>query len=267
MVSDDASTDNSIEVLKEYAVQYPDKIKPIYNTQNLGYSGNRERTLKACKGKYIAILDADDLAESTRISEQVSLMEANEKCTLCYANVYVLRGENKSELFFQGARIPRVGDYKTLLLYDNFIPSTSVMVRASALDTGGYHFKAGFTHSEGHFYARVTRHGQIMYIDKILGSYRQHNASAMTKAKGTKSKVRLDKENALKAMYKEFTNVRVLTRYALARLYVDGFINSIKQKDVIKLFYLMPRLIWLFPESKKAFINRRKGKYTLQAVR
>ncbi len=269
VISDDASTDGSVALIEDYAARYPDKIKAVLSPENKGTGDNRDQSFRACTGKYIALLDSDDLAEPTRISEHVALMEAEADCALCYSNVYIIREgqDHKNELFFSEERIAREGDYKTLLQWDNFIPIAGTMIRRDLLDDDGYHFKFGKTFSEGHLFARVSRQGSIRYIDKVLGGYRRHNSSAMATSSGTRSGVRNRKEKSLKAMYQEFKGDEKLTRYALARLYLDGAINGIKQKDCGKFFAMLPKLIWLLPYTIRAYSDRKKGKYILPGIK
>lgn len=63
IVHDDASTDGSATIIKEYAEKYPDIIKPIYEVENQysKHNGSLERIMnEACKGKYIAFCEGDD---------------------------------------------------------------------------------------------------------------------------------------------------------------------------------------------------------------
>ena len=56
---DDSSTDNSLEILKEYA-QKDTRIKIIKNEKNLGLGLTRNEGVKVAKGEYIHFLDSDD---------------------------------------------------------------------------------------------------------------------------------------------------------------------------------------------------------------
>lgn len=81
VVHDDASTDNSVEIIKEYAEKYPDIIKPIFETENQ-YSkgdGSLGRILNAaCHGKYIAICEGDDYwTDSNKLQRQVDFLESH----------------------------------------------------------------------------------------------------------------------------------------------------------------------------------------------
>ena len=65
IVHDDASTDGSAAIIREYSEKYPDIIKPIYEAENQyskhgGFSALFDILNSACKGKYIAMCEGDD---------------------------------------------------------------------------------------------------------------------------------------------------------------------------------------------------------------
>lgn len=67
IVADDGSTDGTANIISEYANQYPSKIIPLVAGPNLGITGNSNRGLQACKGKYIAFIGGDDLFLPSKI--------------------------------------------------------------------------------------------------------------------------------------------------------------------------------------------------------
>jgi|GEM_PF-2520090 glycosyltransferase involved in cell wall biosynthesis len=67
---DDASTDNSVGILKKYQAKDP-RIKVLENTKNQGVSSSRNRALKHAKGQYIALMDCDDICIHERFSTQI----------------------------------------------------------------------------------------------------------------------------------------------------------------------------------------------------
>jgi glycosyltransferase involved in cell wall biosynthesis len=82
IITDDCSSDNSIEIARKYSSK-DQRIKLVENDKNRGISGNMNEGLKYCKGKYIAILDADDWSYPYRLEEQVEVMEKNKKIVAC----------------------------------------------------------------------------------------------------------------------------------------------------------------------------------------
>lgn len=76
IITDDCSSDNTLEILREYACA-DSRIKFIRNETNSGAGFSRNRSIDAAKGKYIAFLDADDLWLENKLSHQISFMEKN----------------------------------------------------------------------------------------------------------------------------------------------------------------------------------------------
>ena len=62
LINDDASTDGTAEIIKEYEKKYPNLIKPLYQIQNQYSKGINMFDInnKRAKGKYIAYCEGDD---------------------------------------------------------------------------------------------------------------------------------------------------------------------------------------------------------------
>ena len=87
LVHDDASTDRTPDIIREYEAKFPDIIKPIYQTENQ-YSKKVPITaiiqLPRAKGKYVAFCEGDDYwTDPDKLRIQYEYMEANEDCSAC----------------------------------------------------------------------------------------------------------------------------------------------------------------------------------------
>lgn len=76
---EDAGNDNSKEILKEFEERYPDKIRIVYNDENMGPGLCRDKAIKLAAGEYICFIDADDYLLPDYILQYVTAME-KEKC-------------------------------------------------------------------------------------------------------------------------------------------------------------------------------------------
>lgn len=79
IIRDDCSSDHSIEIIKNFSRQYPNKIFLIKGKENLGARGNFATLMKEATADYILFCDADDIWLPTKIEESLSLMLKNEK--------------------------------------------------------------------------------------------------------------------------------------------------------------------------------------------
>lgn len=78
IIGDDASPDQTRVICKAFAVKYPDKVKLLSSSQNLGAMKNFARTFSECKGKYVALLEGDDYwTDDKKIQKQIDFLEKN----------------------------------------------------------------------------------------------------------------------------------------------------------------------------------------------
>lgn len=88
-VHDDASTDGSPAIIKEYAEKYPDIIKPYFEKENQysnHYDSFQEITYSPqfLLGKYIAMCEGDDYwIDPLKLQKQVDYLEEHPDCTMC----------------------------------------------------------------------------------------------------------------------------------------------------------------------------------------
>lgn len=90
IVHDDASTDNTAEVIREFEEKYPDIIKPIYQSENQ-YSKGVDIIKKFIKpmvrGKYVAICEGDDYwCDDDKLQKQVDFLESHSEYVACVHN-------------------------------------------------------------------------------------------------------------------------------------------------------------------------------------
>ena len=87
IIHDDASTDGTSDIIREYARKYPNIIKPIIQTENQ-YSKCKRVSYLAwshAKGEYVALCEGDDYwTDPLKLQKQVDFMEANPECSMCF---------------------------------------------------------------------------------------------------------------------------------------------------------------------------------------
>lgn len=92
LVVDDASTDSTAEILKEYEEKFKEvKVFTIEKQNSLGAVLNIG--IQASNGEYIARMDADDIMYPTRIEKQVEFLEANESVVVVGGQIDIIDGE------------------------------------------------------------------------------------------------------------------------------------------------------------------------------
>lgn len=102
-VHDDASTDQTPEIIREYESKYPNIIKGIYQTENHYSQGKKivmNYILPQMRGEYVAVCEGDDYwSDPYKLQKQVDFMECNSEYSACVHNTIVWELEtNKKTL-------------------------------------------------------------------------------------------------------------------------------------------------------------------------
>lgn len=109
MVHDDASTDGTADIVREFAQKYPDIIKPILETENLHSKrdGSLERvTYTSLKGKYIAWCEGDDYwTDEHKLQKQVDFLEQNPDFVLACTDYALVDDEGKEKFHNKTKRL------------------------------------------------------------------------------------------------------------------------------------------------------------------
>ena len=103
IVHDDASTDGTATIIKEYAEKYPDIIKPIFETENQYSKKDGSLTsiineaVYATGAKYVAMCEGDDYwIDPYKLQKQVDFMEENKQYVLCCHRYLILENDSSS---------------------------------------------------------------------------------------------------------------------------------------------------------------------------
>ena len=76
LIGDDASTDGTAEIVREYASRHPDLIIPVLREQNIGATENLYDLIQRAEGAYLAYLECDDYwSDPQKLSRQVEFLE------------------------------------------------------------------------------------------------------------------------------------------------------------------------------------------------
>lgn len=141
LVHDDASTDGTQDIIREYEAKYPDVIKPIYQKENQyskGVKVNLVYNYSRAKGKYIALCEGDDYwTDPYKLQKQVDFLESHPDYVMCSHkwDEYMEDGNH-----FDFAHPVEVGEYGKTYDLDDFIHGAwffqplTVMYRRSALE-------------------------------------------------------------------------------------------------------------------------------------
>lgn len=144
IVHDDASTDGTADIIREYAAKYPDIIKPIYETENQysKHDGSLRRIMTAaCESygaKYYALCEGDDYwTDPLKLQKQVDFLETHPDYSMCFHNA-IVHYEN-SDIKDQPFSILNSKEYCEEELSSNWLGATASFVfRKTVYDSNFY---------------------------------------------------------------------------------------------------------------------------------
>lgn len=174
----DGSTDNSLTILEKYSKKIPGRVQ-ILSVTNGGVSKARNIGVSAARGNYIAFLDQDDVWAPQKLQRQLEMFSINKNLRVSFSNVNVIdiNGSIIRENAFRFDEKNR-GNVFDHLLFDNFIPISSVMLEKNLfMEIGG--FDPQFSLAEDYdFLLKVAQRVPVDFIDEPLLLYREHGESS-----------------------------------------------------------------------------------------
>jgi len=173
VIGEDCSADGTRAIILEFQERYPERIKLLPSDGNIGAMRNFERTILACRGKYIAFLEGDDYWTSKeKLQTQVDFLDAHIDCAVCCHRVKFLNetGLAEADVFPSSP----AGSY-TLedLLKRNFIMTCSTVLRRELIPPLPEWF-CDMKLGDWPVFAFVAKHGKIELLDEIMATYRVH---------------------------------------------------------------------------------------------
>jgi glycosyltransferase involved in cell wall biosynthesis len=176
-VHDDASTDNTQEIIREYAARHPDLFKTILQKENQRSQGRKVLSLvmPRCRGKYIAFCEGDDYwTDPRKLQKQVDFLETHPDFTVCFHRSLIkYEDQDFAELI-----LPPENFSETLGFEDiartNFITTASVVYR-NGFVTRVPAWAAKIAFVDWTLHLLVAQHGKIKFLKDVMSVYRIHS--------------------------------------------------------------------------------------------
>lgn len=191
IIIDDGSADNTLAIANEFA-KSDNRIR-VYTQNNIGIlrlSETYNRALKLAQGNYIAILECDDYWEPDKLMRQTALLDENPEIVVSWGQARSISSDRKivyntypdtdtrDSTFFNN---DPPGEILKMLLFKDWIPALTIMVRNEALlKIGGFQQYAGMPTIDLPTLLQLSLVGKFGFIPAVLGSWRNY-AGQITK--------------------------------------------------------------------------------------
>ena len=178
----DGSTDASGEILARY--EQADGRVRVLSQENAGISAARNKGMEAASGKYIAVMDSDDVSLPERLAKQVALMESRPDVGLCGTRCAFFGDMGE----YVGAAPPTDPErIKCSLLFLPTISHTSVMMRRDLVINHALRYSPDLEVAEDYeFYTQFLPYCRITNLPDVLMGIRTHRESTTRRIAGDK---------------------------------------------------------------------------------
>lgn len=178
VIHDDASTDKTAEIVKEYEVKYPRLIKAIFQTENQfskpGRGKMRDDVQKVVLGKYLALCEGDDYwTDPLKLQKQVEFLEANLDYSACFTNALFLNQiENTSRKYVTDLKEGDV-DIIDIILTGGYIFPTASIVYKKELQDLALSLKVTRLAGDTLLIFNLATQGKVFFLDEATCLYRR----------------------------------------------------------------------------------------------
>ena len=227
LIGDDASTDDTKEILLDYQKRYPDIFTLLLHEKNNGTGSNWAQLMKLVQGKYVALCDDDDYWHyEEKIQKQVEILEGDISVGLVHTDFrFYYPKKNR----FKEVRIKNLESnilFQSLFDGDYIIITSTVVFRSELLDKYvnlDDYIKLSFPIQDWVTWMQIANHTNFYHLDISTSTYCLSEDS-VTRSKDFDSLVeRYDKEQL---MYKY-----ICTKYPQELSYDENrwnrFVNKI----------------------------------------
>ena len=169
IVIDDGSTDATIAVVSDFE---DSRIKCYQNDVNQGVGYTRGRYLDLAQGKYLAVVDADDIWLPTKLEQQVDYLESNPDYIGCGCWGSRFYADGREELW---AYPPSDSEVRYRLLWGSSVIHSSLIFNLTIARRHGCDYDASMQQAEDYDLLRqLVRVGEFANLNEVLVRYRMH---------------------------------------------------------------------------------------------
>lgn len=269
IVHDDASTDGSAAIIREYEEKYPHIFKPIYETENQYSKRNgsvgriMNAAIEATGAKYVAMCEGDDYwTDPMKLQKQVDFMEANPEYSMCFhAAEILLQGVDRSKC---GARCEHIIDkeYSATEMFAEWIVPTASIIYRQRVNEYTIKHQDWITRGDIILVLKCAHTGKVWGMSNTMSVYRMQPNSVSHNPQYRNPEV-YKLPNHFRCIYYNFPNVdkdaitwNISHAYYSRMKVVSSLIDKVS--DFFRFIYWHPK----FAYSKiKRLVNRKTFKH------
>lgn len=265
LIHDDASTDGTADIIKDYAKQHPDIIKPLFEEENQ-FSKSDIKNISGiynfprAAGRYIAMCEGDDYwTDDRKLAVQVGYMESHPDCTLCFHSAHRINMGVSGDKLMRPYNNTRIVSPEEIIDKTSGYPTASLLMRADLMKAlPDFYMKAPI--GDIPMQLTMAAGGYGFYIDKPMCAYRYFAPGSWSKDMFSGSDY-VDKQNLyLSQMLKMYDSFNEFTKHRFNSAVENAknritFGNAVNTRNWVGIFSdTNKQFFYELPVKDKAFL-------------
>ncbi|MFD1363678.1 glycosyltransferase family 2 protein [Lentibacillus salinarum] len=270
LIIDDGSIDRSADIVRAYI---DSRITFLQNDQNRGIPYTRNRGVREAKGRYMAVMDADDMAHPHRIERQVAFMEHHPDID-ALGSYYEIVGGKITKTLKPKAIKPE--EIRARLLFLNQISNPTAFIRLATLRRHRIRYNSAYFVAQDYdLWVQLSKVGRLSILPEVLMKYRTGHANVTRQSKSAKVTRRKQVNDAIHHDILDFYQFDLTDDelHVFNDFFNDNYVRDLSDQTVMKLPDVLNKMIihnkrqqifdgTLFKEAVKSAVltvlNRRK---------
>ncbi|MBQ6794542.1 MAG: glycosyltransferase family 2 protein [Clostridia bacterium] len=226
LINDDASTDRTAEIIKEYEKEHGGIIKAFYQEENMYSKGVSPSTLlrSKAKSKYVAVCEGDDFwVDENKLQRQVDFLEAHPDYSLCvHSGYYAYENGVLQKNLFKAFDCDKTVTTEEMISGWLF-PTASLVYRRVCKKSDVPVFRGNCPVGDYPTMIDLSLEGKVYYFNKPMSAYRRMSVSSVS------AKVSKDPSKQVKHNYAIIEMLRRLNAYTEGK-YIDAINKTIDMR-------------------------------------
>ena len=191
LVHDDASSDGTAAIIREYAARWPDIIRPVFETENQHAKGLRtglDILGPMISGEYVALCEGDDYwTDPHKLSRQVAALEAHPEIDICAHRTKKVKNGRPHGYEGPGRRTRIIPAEEVIMGGGGLVATCSIMCRRDAYLSDTPMRKALFL--DYTLQVQASLRGGMLYLGDCMSVYRRGVPNSWTTARRSIRKI------------------------------------------------------------------------------
>lgn len=245
LIIDDGSTDKTVQIIESYKDK---RIRLIKNNKNKGIPYTRNLGIKESRGKYIALMDADDISNNNRIEKQVNFLESNLNVDVVTSNYRMFNDKISKKVILN----KNIEEIKISLIFLCSLCNPSSMIRVDSMKNLNINYnKNCFIAQDYELWTQFARKGNIFNLEDVLLNYRTDHGNITSKTKANK---RIERRRIIDSIHNDMLdyygfNLDRREKEIFNNFFDDNPINKLNDEEIKNIILLIDKMIKINKEK------------------